>query len=415
MGQRTKVLDIEGPTPKFLYAIIKQLNLKDIDWNKVALDLEISNGHAARMRYSRFKSQIDPSTLRGKKKNAKKLEKNGLKGEFQTPPTMPHPSFSEQGVVKLEPTGSPFQPNPNPFGIKFECSSSDAHGMQGPSNPPEGFCSPFTQLMSPAQTMTSSRMMPPRYIEQLDPISYGTQPEHAAVGRPFLLASGTYAPVPISNTSAFATYPNFPMPQDFHIQDFPGQTPGFHSGPVIPWEPAPQQQSESALSPMTIKEEPGSCEKSTESVVIKEEQVSADKISVDIIPDCETVPAAKAIQIPQDPIERQEMAIMAMCLRKIDPITHKVDSAAVAEAFGYSNPKSIGNRWGVLKKKYGIQVEMSYPKAASSPKVSQDKVQKKRGRKPAAKASEPKIDDDDDDTTAEEVKVEDGKASENEA
>jgi hypothetical protein len=30
MGQRSKVLDIEGPTPKFLYAIIKQLNLKDV-------------------------------------------------------------------------------------------------------------------------------------------------------------------------------------------------------------------------------------------------------------------------------------------------------------------------------------------------------------------------------------------------
>lgn len=43
----------------------------------------------------------------------------------------------------------------------------------------------------------------------------------------------------------------------------------------------------------------------------------------------------------------------------------QVDAAAVAEALGYGNPKSIGNRWGALKKKYGIQVDMSYPPRGS--------------------------------------------------
>ncbi|KAM0813265.1 hypothetical protein AB5N19_13258 [Seiridium cardinale] len=47
---------------RFLFAILQQKNLKDIDWNKVAsnpiLASPISNGHAARMRYSRFRSAM---------------------------------------------------------------------------------------------------------------------------------------------------------------------------------------------------------------------------------------------------------------------------------------------------------------------------------------------------------------------
>ncbi|ODA81637.1 hypothetical protein RJ55_00138 [Drechmeria coniospora] len=47
---------------RFLFAIIKQKNLKNVDWNLVASDpvlLEpISNGHAARMRFSRFRATV---------------------------------------------------------------------------------------------------------------------------------------------------------------------------------------------------------------------------------------------------------------------------------------------------------------------------------------------------------------------
>ncbi|KAI9158483.1 hypothetical protein HJFPF1_06478 [Paramyrothecium foliicola] len=47
---------------RFLFAILKQKNLKDIDWNQVAQDpvlmSPITNGHAARMRFSRFRSTI---------------------------------------------------------------------------------------------------------------------------------------------------------------------------------------------------------------------------------------------------------------------------------------------------------------------------------------------------------------------
>lgn len=47
---------------RFLFAILQQKNLKDIDWNAVAhnpiLAQEITNGHAARMRYSRFRNSL---------------------------------------------------------------------------------------------------------------------------------------------------------------------------------------------------------------------------------------------------------------------------------------------------------------------------------------------------------------------
>ncbi|KAI9765384.1 MAG: hypothetical protein M1835_007420 [Candelina submexicana] len=49
----------DGATAKFLYTILKQLDLKSIDWQTVATALEITNGHAARMRFSRFKQAME--------------------------------------------------------------------------------------------------------------------------------------------------------------------------------------------------------------------------------------------------------------------------------------------------------------------------------------------------------------------
>jgi hypothetical protein len=56
--RRTKNFATDPQTPLFLYAILKQLDLRSIDWNEVADGLGISNGHAARMRYSRMRSQF---------------------------------------------------------------------------------------------------------------------------------------------------------------------------------------------------------------------------------------------------------------------------------------------------------------------------------------------------------------------
>lgn len=77
-------LSPDSQTAKFLYTILKQLDLKSIDWNEVAAKLDITNGHAARMRFSRFKQQIEgtASTPRGSraKKDANKIGKGKGKG-----------------------------------------------------------------------------------------------------------------------------------------------------------------------------------------------------------------------------------------------------------------------------------------------------------------------------------------------
>ncbi|KAF1813118.1 hypothetical protein P152DRAFT_481262 [Eremomyces bilateralis CBS 781.70] len=51
------------PTDKemaqFCYSMLRQLDLKIIDWNEVARRHHITNGHAARMRFSRFRQQME--------------------------------------------------------------------------------------------------------------------------------------------------------------------------------------------------------------------------------------------------------------------------------------------------------------------------------------------------------------------
>ncbi|EED21663.1 conserved hypothetical protein [Talaromyces stipitatus ATCC 10500] len=74
--RRSKTMPTEGHATRFLYTILKQLDLKTIDWSLVATELEISNGHAARMRYSRFKQQMEGLTTTASKP-AKPKKANG--------------------------------------------------------------------------------------------------------------------------------------------------------------------------------------------------------------------------------------------------------------------------------------------------------------------------------------------------
>lgn len=86
--RRSKVLSPDGQTAKFLYTIIKQLDLKTIDWNEVASGLEITNGHAARMRYSRFKAQIEglPTQTKPRAPRPKKDPSAAAKGKAKNKP-----------------------------------------------------------------------------------------------------------------------------------------------------------------------------------------------------------------------------------------------------------------------------------------------------------------------------------------
>lgn len=180
--RRSKAMPTDGPTAKFLYAIIKQLDLKSvsvlrrgnagllilfqqIDWNMVAASLEISNGHAARMRYSRFRQQMEgtTSTPRGSrpKKNAGKCDKGGSNpkaGLKQDPGSSPPAVKRENGVVVKQEHGVPvkqenvlFAPQ-NPM-LKHEPYSQDVPNLAD---------IPLAQPMMPAHSLPSSTVPYPQ-------------------------------------------------------------------------------------------------------------------------------------------------------------------------------------------------------------------------------------------------------------
>ncbi|KAM7222049.1 hypothetical protein V8F06_002554 [Rhypophila decipiens] len=120
---------------KFLFAILRQKDLKDIDWNKVASDpilpKPISNGHAARMRYSRFRSSMlghEPNqrrnratpTARANRVSKKKVEKPIKSEEGSESPNLDGggdslrassvPSFGEDPMF-IEPSRSTTAPS----------------------------------------------------------------------------------------------------------------------------------------------------------------------------------------------------------------------------------------------------------------------------------------------------------------
>ena len=105
----------DGAISKFLYVIMKQLDLKSvscssagtdghhtefpsqIDWQQVADQLDITNGHAARMRYSRFKQQMEgvpPAARKARtatpRQKKAKPDKSDKKDKKQTEPTEEH-------------------------------------------------------------------------------------------------------------------------------------------------------------------------------------------------------------------------------------------------------------------------------------------------------------------------------------
>ncbi len=140
--RRNKTLSPDGQTAKFLYTIIKQLDLKAIDWSLVAGSLEITNGHAARMRYSRFKQHMEGATTQprsprtGKKEKekegreekevGKKGKKRGLEEDTNDQKEAPVFPKSEPGLagtavrVKRECIKNEPDPEPSPPGVHIK-------------------------------------------------------------------------------------------------------------------------------------------------------------------------------------------------------------------------------------------------------------------------------------------------------
>ncbi|KAJ5623928.1 hypothetical protein N7510_000237 [Penicillium lagena] len=211
--KRGKAMETEGPTPKFLYAILKQLDLKSVDWNLVASQLEISNGHAARMRYSRFRQQMEGTTgarAAKVKKSAKRYPKGDLKAQMlnDTPPPPPPPT---SGIFMKQ---EPLQPAPfvkwDPLAPNMPTLSDIPRASYSPSDdysaspPPGMYCFPNSIPYSMAPAMPS-------------------------------MLSAADSPMP----STMIQYAKMPMRlMDTSMYEY-GMPPGPNPGPTISFEPRP--------------------------------------------------------------------------------------------------------------------------------------------------------------------------------
>ncbi|KAH7321168.1 hypothetical protein B0I35DRAFT_208753 [Stachybotrys elegans] len=160
----------DNATARLLFAILKQKNLKDIDWNLVAQDpvllQPIPNGHAARMRYSRFRS-----TVLGH--SPEKRNKSGDKGRI-TKPGKPAPQPRKASVVKSESSVS-LASCP-----QFSPASTTSPYMGELEDPTTRFLTPCSDDVPVSMTMNAagSEFMDPRAFR--NPVSPTFSPFDAA-------------------------------------------------------------------------------------------------------------------------------------------------------------------------------------------------------------------------------------------
>jgi hypothetical protein len=187
----------EGHMTKFLYSILKQLDLKpvsilstslrtfsvliwgQIDWSLVATELEISNGHAARMRYSRFKQQMEGTvsvsrtakpkktatkgdTVKGDSGKGAKLGKGGgaldKEKRFGSSTTL---SSGKGGNASMEaPPAYSRKRRASEEGVKNEATDSNTRGQQMTESPMLSTSS-LPHAMSTNNRMAPNGMMTP--------------------------------------------------------------------------------------------------------------------------------------------------------------------------------------------------------------------------------------------------------------
>ena len=198
--RRSKTLSPDGQTARFLYTILKQLDLKAIDWNLVADSLDITNGHAARMRFSRFKQHMEgiptqPRAARpkkesgkegksGKDKGMKRSLEDGFKGENEKGEDCgdENPKVKEESSIsiKVEPglrDSRSDDGEPPPVKVKRE---SDLEGItsQGPDQDHSSISSWFsgnclhTSFLVSHHLKRQSQLVLPRDLAWLSMFSY---------------------------------------------------------------------------------------------------------------------------------------------------------------------------------------------------------------------------------------------------
>ncbi|KAK7755697.1 hypothetical protein SLS62_002308 [Diatrype stigma] len=226
---------------RFLFAILRQKNLKDINWDMVASDpilaQEITNGHAARMRYSRFKTTMlgvqptrrnrtNPPKSRVTKSKKDPKPKRGDNPKSESPTDTPTPQPQEPAVTSATATSAPKIKQENPhYGMELE---NRAENRLTPCLTP----GPMVTAPSPS---VAPQTIQPRFLTPCSemmgsPPSLGTPP-------PFDFSQPPYAaPADASIWPQALHYDQYPNPYAFAFEagayDSPSMSCGLNHPPI---------------------------------------------------------------------------------------------------------------------------------------------------------------------------------------
>lgn len=202
--------NVDNPMARFLFAILQQKNLKDIDWNQVAsnpiLSQEITNGHAARMRYSRFRSAM--LGLEPQRRNRTSKEKPNRVTKSKKEPKDQNSKKEEIKAEALknhaESAASPTESPSIPTRIKQECGPPAYHNSRTISTP-----MPMVSV-APTQHTIQPRLLTPCSDTDGFPAS------------------------PAVTASPAAEMLNSQAPYDFPVAHFSHDTPMWSHSPMFP-------------------------------------------------------------------------------------------------------------------------------------------------------------------------------------
>lgn len=168
-SKRSRAQPTADSQTQFLYLILKQLDLKSVNWQEVADGIGIKNGHAARMRWSRYKAQVEGlPTQHQKKQQQKKKEGDGKDGSCRDHFRDPLQGFKRGfGHISMEDAMA-----------DDDCETGDQKrvkrepgcygpgpimGMHGMGPPPPGWHHPYGPPPLPPGTPMSYMGPPPPY------------------------------------------------------------------------------------------------------------------------------------------------------------------------------------------------------------------------------------------------------------
>lgn len=194
------------------------------------------------MRYSRFKSQMEPSSAQKKprKKNIKKGEKGNCIGDMTASVPvpmslqMPFPMVAPGPAPKTE----PFEPH-FPHRTFVKCETRDHNDARDPG------CADIPDFQRRIQHIVSPNSMP--YLSHM--------PQYMPHGMQYSIPLNMSPLLPSLNQSNYEnSYPSMALSNDDNMHTFSLQQPAFHDSPVVTWEPSAAAQGGS--TPVKVEDEP---------------------------------------------------------------------------------------------------------------------------------------------------------------